>query len=328
MSIASDNTVENCPYVNCVNRCKDCYMIFASGSDEDCLYSINLERSKTTMDASIAHECTFCYSIVSCRNCYNLDFSIYCESCADSKFLYDCRGCKNCFLCVGLENKEYHILNKQYTKAEYESELKKYLPLTHEIIDNCFQNLESLRLEYAHKYANIINSENCTGNDISFSQNCLENYITEYSQDCINGSSLRKCKNCLDFNLRGDPGEMCYNSVSCGYGVYHLMMCFDCRNNCSYLTYCDSCTGSHDCFGCIGLKNQEYCIFNKQYTKDDYHKLIEKIVGDMCGETSALGAESRNERGKFFPPYCSPHPLNNTMAHEYFETDEKMATKL
>lgn len=154
------------------------------------------------MDASIGHECTFCYYLVSCRNCYNLDFGFDCESCSDSKFLYDCRGCRNCFLCVGLENQEYHILNKRYSKEEYESELQKYLPLDHERIDVCFQTLESLRLDYPHKYANLINCEHCTGNDISASQNCLENYITEYSQDCINGSSLRKCKNCLDFNLR------------------------------------------------------------------------------------------------------------------------------
>ena len=205
MGTVVDNTVENSPYINCVTRCRDCYMIFASGTCEDCLYSINLERSKTTMEASIAHECTYCYYVVSCRNCYNLDFGISCESCADSRFLYDCRGCKHCFLCVGLDNQEYHILNKKYTKAEYEEEIKKYLLLDHERINQCFEALKQMRLDYPHKYANIINCEHCTGNDISYSQNCLENYITEYSQDCIDGSSLRKCKNCLDFNLRGDP---------------------------------------------------------------------------------------------------------------------------
>ena len=56
MSVACDSTIENSPYVNCVNHCKDCHMIFASGSDEDCFYSINLERSQYTMNANIAHE--------------------------------------------------------------------------------------------------------------------------------------------------------------------------------------------------------------------------------------------------------------------------------
>lgn len=316
MSIACDSTTENSPYVNCANHCKDCYMIFASGSNESCYYCINTERSKTCMDMSIGHECTLCYQVVSCRTCYNLDFSAYCINCFDSQFLYDCRRCRNCFMCAGLVGKQYCILNKQYSKEEYENKLKAFAPLTHTTIADCYQHLEELRLSHLHKYANIIGSENCSGNDINFSQNCLNSYIMEYSKDCVNGSSLRKCKDCLDFDLWGDPGELCYNSMSCGYNVYFLRMCFDCWNNCSYLTYCDSCPGCEHCFGCIGLKRKKYCIFNKQYSEKEYQVLTEQIITDM---------KDRDEWGRFFPPYCSPHALNNSMAHEYFEVDKKLA---
>ena len=319
MSTACDSTIVNSPYVNCVNHCKDCHMIFASGSDEDCFYSLNLERSQSTMNASIAHECTLCHEITSCRTCYNLDFSAYCNECFDSRFLYDCRRCKNCFLCVGLVGKEYCILNKQYSKEDYEREIKKYEFLTHEAIDANYAKLEEMKRGYIHKYANLIGSENCTGNDISFSQNCLNSYIVEYSKDCINGTSLRQSKDCLDFDLWGDPGELCYNSMSCGYGAYYLRMCFDCWNNCRFLTYCDSCPGSEECFGCIGLKRRKYCILNKQYSKEAYGKKVDEIISDM---------KKSSEWGQFFPPFCSPYALNNSMANEYFEVDKKLADKL
>lgn len=319
MSIACDSTMENCPYVNCANHCKNCHMIFATGDCEDCHYCINSERSTTCMDMSIAHECTLCYAIVSCRTCYNIDFSAYCTDCSDSRFLYDCRRCRNCFLCTGLVGKTYCFLNKQYSKQEYEGKIAKFANLDNDKIAELYKKLEELRKNYIHHYANIVGSGNCTGNDISFSGNCLNSYIIEYSRDCINGTSLRKCKDCLDFDLWGDPGELCYNSNSCGYNVYNLRMCFDCWNNCRFLAYCDSCPGCENCFGCVGIKYKKYCILNKEYSRTEYEKLVSFIIKKMT-ETG--------EWGKFFPAYCSPHPLNNSMTYEYFYTDEKLAKKL
>lgn len=319
MSIACDTTQENSPYVNCSNHCKNCYMVFATGDCEDCFYCINTERSQTTMDASIVQECTRCYNIISCRTCYNLDFSVYCNDCSDSRFLYDCRRCKDCFLCVGLVGKQYCILNTQYTKKQYQAHMKTYERLTHELIEECEGKLLALRKDHPHKYAFIVGSEDCTGNDCFYSKNCKNSYIIEYSQDCMNGSSLRHCKDCVDFDLWGDPGELCYHSMSCGYGVYNLQMCFNCYNSCRDLIYCDSCPGCNDCFGCVGLKRKSYCILNVQYSQDDYEILKKRIIGDM---------QKSGEWGRFFPPFCSPHELNNSMAYQYFHTDQMIAKEL
>ncbi len=38
--------------------------------------------------------------------------------------------------------------------------------------------------------------------------------------------------------------------------------------------------------------------------------------------------QKRDEWGQFFPPYCSPHALNNSMTHEYFYVDKKLAKNL
>jgi hypothetical protein len=42
------------------------------------------------------------------------------------------------------------------------------------------------------------------------------------------------------------------------------------------------CTGnSSNLFGCIGLRGKEYCILNKQYTKEEYEALVPKIIEKM-----------------------------------------------
>jgi ribosomal protein L29 len=36
------------------------------------------------------------------------------------------------------------------------------------------------------------------------------------------------------------------------------------------MQYCFDCGSSHDCFGCCHLNNKEFCIFNVQYTEEEY----------------------------------------------------------
>ena len=59
-------------------------------------------------------------SINSALNCYKTIFSIRCWASRDNLFLNECDSCFCCFACIGLRNKQYCILNKQYTREEYE----------------------------------------------------------------------------------------------------------------------------------------------------------------------------------------------------------------
>ncbi len=47
------------------------------------------------------------------------------------------------------------------------------------------------------------------------------------------------------------------------------------------LLYCYSSVQSHNCFGCVSAKQNEYCILNKQYTKEQYEELVPKIIEHM-----------------------------------------------
>ncbi len=54
-------------------------------------------------------------------------FAIFTHSCQDTNYTYACQASKDLFGCIGLRSKRYCILNKQYTKDEYEALLPKII---------------------------------------------------------------------------------------------------------------------------------------------------------------------------------------------------------
>jgi hypothetical protein len=87
---------------------------------------------------------------------------------------------------------------------------------------------------------------------------------------------------------------------------------------CNDLFYSDSCNSSHDCFGCVGLHHKEYCILNKQYSKEEYEKTKAKIIDHM---------KKSGEWGQFFPPSCIPYAYNETVAQDYFPLTKEQILK-
>ena len=78
-------------------------------------------------------------------------------------------------------------------------------------------------------------------------------------------------------------------------------------------------SGCQNCFGCSGLKHAQYCILNKQYTKEEYESLAPQIIEKMIAD---------GEWGEFFPPSLSPFGYNETVAMEYYPlTKEEAVSK-
>lgn len=82
--------------------------------------------------------------------------------------------------------------------------------------------------------------------------------------------------------------------------------------------YTDFCQSSKECFGCVGLKYGEYSILNKQYSREEYISLKQKIVEHM---------QKTGEWGEFFPMKDSPFAYNETMAHMSFPMTREAALK-
>ena len=81
------------------------------------------------------------------------------------------------------------------------------------------------------------------------------------------------------------------------------------------------------------MRNAKYCILNKQYTKEEYFNLKEKIIQHMkqpCSTNShstSSGLPSGQEWGEFFPIAMSPFTYNETVAHEYFPMTKEEVLK-
>jgi len=82
--------------------------------------------------------------------------------------------------------------------------------------------------------------------------------------------------------------------------------------------YCETAIALKNCFGCVGLKRAEYCILNKQYSKEEYFQLKEKIIEHM---------KKTGEWGEPFPIKMSPLAYNETVASEYFPLTKEEVVK-
>ncbi len=76
----------------------------------------------------------------------------------------------------------------------------------------------------------------------------------------------------------------CLNSGNCE-NSYELVNCDKCYNG-EFLWNCDNCVDSaflyeckncQSCFGCVNLRNKNYCFFNEQLTKEAYKEKIQAI---------------------------------------------------
>jgi hypothetical protein len=78
------------------------------------------------------------------------------------------------------------------------------------------------------------------------------------------------------------------------------------------------CSGSSNLFGCVGLQKKQYCILNKQYTKEEYEALVPKIIEHM-NEMPYIDKKQRIFKyGEFFPAEILFFPYNDTLAFSYF----------
>ncbi len=136
-------------------------------------------------------------------------------------------------------------------------------------------DFQKLLLESPRYNVKQVNSENCDYADTAIkSKNCYycfcvfyceDTYYSRYSRKCSNSSDLTFCVSC-------QWCVECNDCVNC-YMVSNSKHC----SNCSECDYCEDCYSCEKCFGCKGLYRKKYCIFNEQFTEDEYKKQILKI---------------------------------------------------
>jgi len=305
------NRPVNSDYCGNATEPKDCYLTFGLSYVENSAHSIWGAKSKDIFDCHMYSESELCYDSVNITKCYKTLYSVDCEGCSEVMFCKNCVGCNNCFGCANLKNKSYYIFNQTYSKGEYIEKLKK-LGVTSRT------NIESLReksiehwMQFSNKFIHGRHNTNISGDYIFNSKdakNCWRIIGGENLKYCQN-FTLGPAKDSYDHSNFGDNSELIYDSLIVGNGAYNVAFSWECHASVSNLQYCFLCQNSSYLFGCISLRNKQYCIFNKQYTKEEYEVLVPKIIEHM---------KSTGEYGEFFPMEMSPLAYNESYAFEHF----------
>jgi len=307
---------ENSEYCNLTNSNKNCYLVFGGDYCEDTTYSVFSMNCENSSDCYWVNKSTLTYDSIDCNNCYNIKYSQNTHSSRDSSFLFECRNCNNCFGCVGLRNKEFYIFNKKYSKKDYENKIREFRLDTWSGVQHLKKEFAKFKLNFPHRYANIVNSENSSGDQLVNTKNCTNCFDIEGpcedSKDILLGGY--DSNDMLSSNHVGFKSEIFYEmhgSIE-GYNNAFCSFAWTCQN----VRYSDMVTNSNNLFGCTSMNKASYCILNKQYTKKEYEDLVTRIIKHMT---------QTKEWGEFFPMNHSLWAYNETVAHDVFPMTKEQA---
>ena len=305
VSIMNSQT-ENCEYSNQINQSKNCYLVFGGLDDEDCDYGHIVWNCRDSIDNLYLFKSESCYECIDCLGSAKLFYSQECESCVDSIGLFDCRSCLNCIGCVGQVSKSYCIFNKQVTKEEYRNFLLEHSLNDKTSIDYILKERDELRKKLPQRSFFGFRNSNVSGNHIYNAHNVHYSFDVKSGENSKFCFTLRKAVDSYDVSFTGESFE-CYqvltmlNNSSRIIGSQQIV---DSHN----VYYSDHCYSCNDVFGCYGLRKKSYCILNKQYTKEEYVKLLQKLIEQMT---------KNKEWGNFFPKELSPFGYNEAIVNEY-----------
>lgn len=316
MSILNSQS-ENTDYCNFSFLSKNCYLIGGNVRNEDSCYGHIVWKSTDCYDNLYIYQCERCYECVDCFECYNLAYSRSCENCSDSRFLVHCTNCKDCFGCVGLKSKQYCMFNEQLTEDEYRQRLSEFRQGSHSMIAMAQKKVQELIGSEVVKHYHGVQCEDITGDYLYNCKNVFDSYDAKNCEDCRYLATAETFVHCHDGNYSPSNTEWSYQLVACDGN--QLICCHNCLSSCADLYYCQDCFSCMNCFGCQSLKGQQYCILNKQYTKEEYETLIPKIVEHM---------RSTGEWGEPTPVELSTFAYNETIAQWYYPmTKEEVEAK-
>ncbi|MEK7555256.1 MAG: hypothetical protein AAB516_00315 [Patescibacteria group bacterium] len=322
ISLLSSNTV-NSEWVNQETDDKNCYLNIGGHYNEDSAYNTYELYGKDCFDNFWIFKSELCYENINCERCYKTLFSRDCFDCVDTVLSFDCRNCQNIFGCAGLRNKQYHIFNKPVSKEEYQKFLKDNPLASRKNLLSFKEKVKQIWLSALYRDKFIVKSVNSWGNFINESKKCQNCWNAEKVEDCKNLYVAASLKDTYDATSYG-WGELCYEGAH-SVGLYNSKFFLYSvgggkagNRQSSFLEYCYAVMDSHNCFGCANLRNKEYCILNKQYTKEEYEALIPKIKKHM-EEMPYIDKRGRIYKyGEFFPIEFSPFGYNETAGQDYY----------
>ncbi len=297
---------DNSDYTNHVYGLKNCYLLSSALSSKDCYYGDWIVKCNDCVDSSHISDSERCYQSQYCTSCHSSSYLMECDRVSNSHFLFDCRNCSNCLFCWNLRNKEYHIQNKPVSREEFEAAVK--MLRDRNTLEAAINAFKEMQVENAiHPYRRASQVENSSGDHLIECKNAEKCFDVHRAQDIAYICDAIDITDSYDCNYTAMNCTLNYEDHACDGSQ---STCFTTRSYDNHdLLYCDFCHNCSYLFGCIGLHRKQYCILNKQYTKEEYEKLVPKLIEHM---------KKFGEFGESFPVDLSPFCYNETNSHDFF----------
>lgn len=136
-----------------------------------------------------------------------------------------------------------------------------------------FKNLQKEVPRWSRIFVNCENSDftnNCA--DVKNGYLSFSSYNSENIYYCTRVLRLNTCVDCLNVK----DSEYCSQCNDCGkcYNTHFSQLSENCTD--SYFLF--DCKNCRDCILCAQIRNKQYMVHNKQYTKEEYEKLKEDFL--------------------------------------------------
>lgn len=265
---------------------EDSFMVFAGVMDtKRCSYGWLMKSVEDTQDLFSSYNSTSSFSINHCDRMHNCRVALRSVDCLNSSFLFDCRNCESCFGGFNLRNRKFVFWGEQLSEEEYNKRVSEIDLTSHKTFSEYYQRyLGHLATEAVWPENFNVQTEDCTGEYLTKSVRCHDSHTVTLGKDLFRCQlSHTNCEQACYVSGFANSSELftcsamvgstkCLFSASCktSQGLEYSMHCQDCEN----------------CFGCIGLRNKKFHIFNKPYSEEEYWEKIDEIKTSMLDQGS------------------------------------------
>ncbi|MBI4239516.1 hypothetical protein HY620_00820 [Candidatus Uhrbacteria bacterium] len=301
-----EGNIVNSDFINYCSNVKNCYLTFDSDYNDNCYYSYTLQNDKDVVDCLKVRESELCYECIDCFKCYKCRYCQNVQNSNECVFGYNLSNCTNCFGCVNMKNAQYCWFNEQLSKEDYEKKLSQSNLTSRKSIQAWGSKFEEHKKNFPKQYMHGVNNIDCTGDYLMNSKSaieCYDGFRVEDSKYCE--ALFLPIKDCYECFECGEDSSRMYYSAVCGFQSYNLRFCWGVMEGCSDCDYSLNCRSIKNCFGCSNLRSSQYCILNKQYSKEEYERLHAQLIEHM---------KATGEWGEYFPPEYSPFAYNASNA--------------
>ncbi len=292
---------ENSDYNDIILWAKNAYLNFVVLESDEAAYSYGVNQCEQVYNSTQVLESQQIFSSRAVTKSSRVFYSSNIQDSFSIWFWVNLTGCSECIWCSNLNNQSYCIQNKQYSKEEYLNRKEQLLSQKDK-----FPSLHGriLSQPWSNYWTGITGQFNRLCQDVD---SAFFNFQVHTWRNIMFGAWTGVSENIFDvFSFGWTVADHNYWCMWVWREATHVYCCVEASprvSHCFYSYLIDNCSF---CLWCVGISNKSYCIFNKQYSKEDWYNAVDKIFWAM---------DKAWTLGTFFPWWLNPFYFNDTAAH-------------